>query len=238
MQLNADFSQRIVDHAERACWTPSPAPGVERRMLDRLGDEVAVATSIVRYAPDSRFPAHRHDAGEEFLVLEGTFSDENGDYGPGTYVRNPPGSSHAPFTREGTTIFVKLRQFQQGDAAHIVQDTRHADWRAGQVPGLEVLPLHQYHSEQVALVRWAPGTRFPEHSHVGGEEILVLEGTLQDELGTYPAGTWIRSPAWSRHQPWSAHGALIYVKVGHLSGEGGTPVHLIDGRPAALQAAD
>jgi anti-sigma factor ChrR (cupin superfamily) len=44
----------------------------------------------------------------------------------------------------------------------------------------------------------------------------VLEGTLKDEEGTYPAGTWLRNPRFSRHAPFSREGALIYVKVGHL----------------------
>jgi hypothetical protein len=61
-------------------------------MLDRIGDEVARATSIVRYAPASHFSPHVHDGGEEFLVLEGTFQDEHGDYPVGSYVRNPPTS--------------------------------------------------------------------------------------------------------------------------------------------------
>lgn len=77
--------------------------------------EVARATSIVRYAPESRFAEHIHELGEEFLVLEGMFSDEHGDYGAGTYVRNPPGSSHSPYTVDGCTIFVKLRQFDPAD---------------------------------------------------------------------------------------------------------------------------
>jgi anti-sigma factor ChrR (cupin superfamily) len=48
MELNADFSQRVAIHAASLPWIASPMPGVERRMLDRIGDEVARATSIVR----------------------------------------------------------------------------------------------------------------------------------------------------------------------------------------------
>ena len=170
----------------------------------------------MRYQPGSSFAGHVHDAGEEFLVLEGTFSDESGNFGAGTYVRNPPGSSHAPWTDEGTTIFVSLRQFQSTDTERVVVDTNTAPWSPGLVAGLSVLPLHNHGSESVALVRWAPGTRFNAHRHFGGEEILVLEGSLSDEHGHYPAGTWLRSPHGSTHQPWTDEGALIYVKVGHL----------------------
>ena len=90
MNLNSDFGARAAVHAARLDWAPSPILGVERRTLDRIGDEVARATSIVRYAPRSRFAPHAHGGGEEFLVLDGVFQDEHGDYPAGTYVRNPP----------------------------------------------------------------------------------------------------------------------------------------------------
>ena len=217
MDVNADFTARAVVDTRGTPWIASPQVGVERKMLDRVGDEVARATSIVRYAPGSAFAPHTHELGEEFLVLSGTFEDDQGAYPAGTYVRNPPGSQHRPFSTAGCEIFVKLRQFQAGDDAQIVIDTSSAAFRPGLVPGLSVLPLHEYGSEHVALVRWAPGTRFQAHTHWGGEEILVLEGTFSDEYGDYPAGSWLRSPHLSRHQPFSDPGCLIYVKVGHLA---------------------
>ena len=190
--------------------------GVERRLLDRDGGEVGRATSIVRYAPGSHFPSHGHGGGEEILVLEGTFSDGQGDYGPGTYLRNPVGSSHAPFSREGCVLLVKLWQMHQDDQTPVAIHTRRASWRPGLVDGLEVMPLHAWGSEHVALVRWAPGTVFHPHGHPGGEEILVLEGLFQDEQGSYPAGTWLRNPPGSGHRPWSDEGCTIWVKTGHL----------------------
>ena len=217
MNVNADFNARVAIDARNMPWIASPQAGVERKMLDRVGDEVARATSIVRYAPGSVFAPHTHELGEEFLVLTGTFEDDQGAYPAGTYVRNPPGSRHRPFSTAGCEIFVKLRQFQAGDDARVVIDTSQAAFRPGLVPGLTVLPLHEYGSEHVALVRWAPGTRFQVHTHWGGEEILVLEGTFSDEYGDYPAGSWLRSPHLSRHQPFSDEGCLIYVKVGHLA---------------------
>ena len=220
MNLNDDFSQRVVAHAADAQWVASPLPGVERRMLDRVGGEVARATSLVRYAPGSSFERHRHGGGEEILVLDGVFSDEQGDHPAGTYLRNPPGTAHAPFSRPGCTLFVKLWQFAAGDCTPLRVDTRSAAWRPGLVPGLSVLPLHSHDGVDTALVRWAPGTRFQAHVHPGGEEILVLEGLFRDEGGAYPAGSWLRSPRWSRHAPFTGpEGALIYVKVGHLGAE-------------------
>jgi anti-sigma factor ChrR (cupin superfamily) len=190
--------------------------GVDRRPLDRQGGEVARATSIVRYAPGSRFSRHTHGGGEEILVLEGTFSDEQGDYPTGTYLRNPPGSSHVPFSAGGCTLLVKLRQFHPEDQERVVRDTCHSPWRPGLVEGLEVMPLHAFGSEHVALVRWAPGTRFVAHGHPGGEEILVLRGIFQDEQGTYGAGCWLRNPPASAHRPWSEAGCTLWVKTGHL----------------------
>ncbi len=221
MLINADFSERIVVETGRRPWTASPSPGVERIMLDRLGGEVARATSLVRFAPDSAFPRHVHGGGEEFLVLDGVFSDEDGDFGPGSYIRNPVGTAHAPHTKEGATIFVKLWQFQSGDDAQVRIDTKNSTFVPGTVEGLEVMPLHEFGTESVALVRWAAGTRFHRHSHFGGEEIYVIEGTFQDEFGAYPAGTWLRNPHESVHTPYSEEGCLIYVKVGHLSAENG-----------------
>ncbi|KJS45464.1 cupin domain-containing protein [Roseovarius sp. BRH_c41] len=216
MRINADFSQRVVVRPEDYDWVQSPATGVERMMLDRIGDEVARATTLVRFAPESYFDAHTHGGGEEFLVLEGVFSDESGDYPAGSYVRNPIGTSHKPHTKEGCTILVKLYQFDRSDTEQFHIDTKSADFRPGLVEGLSVLPLHTTVNENVALVRWAPGTRFTPHRHWGGEEIFVIEGTFADEHGRYPAGSWVRSPHLSEHKPYSDEGCLIYVKTGHL----------------------
>jgi anti-sigma factor ChrR (cupin superfamily) len=186
-------------------------------MLDRIGDEVARATSIVRYAAGSRFDRHVHDGGEEILVLDGVFSDEHGDYPAGAYLRNPPGTSHAPFSRGGCTLFVKLWQFAPDDTESVRIDTSTAAWNTGLVPGLALMPLHEHGGVSTALLRWAPETRFSTHAHPGGEEILILDGVLRDEDGDYPAGTWLRNPRGSRHTPFTgAEGALIYVKTGAI----------------------
>lgn len=217
MLINAEFDQKVVIRPEDRAWVPSPAGGVERCMLDRVGGEVARATSLVRFAPGSDFPTHAHGGGEEFFVLEGTFSDETGDFPAGSYVRNPIGTSHKPHTDEGCTIFVKLHQFAPDDQAHFSVNTSDTPFRQGSATGLSVLPLHSYGTESCALVRWAPGTKFNPHTHWGGEEIFVLSGTFQDEHGDYPQGTWIRSPHLSQHHPFSTEGCIIYVKTGHLT---------------------
>ncbi|AFY39344.1 anti-ECFsigma factor, ChrR [[Leptolyngbya] sp. PCC 7376] len=217
MKINADFNQRVVLETNQLDWQDSPMQGVRRRMLDRDGAEVARATSLVKYEPGSYFTAHTHGGGEEFFVVEGTFSDEHGDYSAGTYVRNPVDSSHAPFSKDGCTIFVKLWQMSPEDDQQKAINTNTEHWLPGMVQGLSVLPLHAHGTENVALVKWEPGTKFQTHRHWGGEEILVLEGTFADEQGIYPKGTWLRNPPNSIHTPFSDEGCIIYVKTGHLS---------------------
>jgi len=218
MRFNADFKEKIVIRPSDYQWVASPSPGVERMMLDRIGKESGHATSLVRYAPDSVFPAHLHSGGEEILVFEGEFSDEHGDYPTGSYLRNPIGTRHAPkIGPQGATIFVKLHQFDRGDIQQVNIDTHQQPWQPGLVTGLSVMSLHQYDVEHVALVKWDPFTKFQPHGHYGGEEIFVIAGTFHDEHGSYPAGSWLRSPHLSQHHPFTKDdGALIYVKTGHL----------------------
>jgi anti-sigma factor ChrR (cupin superfamily) len=213
--INMDFSERVVINTTEQQWLASPMAGVWRKRLAREDAERGHATSIVRYEPGAFFSEHDHPLGEEILVLEGTFSDQTGDYSAGTYFRNPEGFRHAPFSREGCVILVKLHQFQHDDNTHLTIDTQQAQWQPG-AGRLSVLSLHQWQGEQVALVKWPAGERFQAHTHVGGEEIYVIAGELIDELGRYPKGTWIRSPHMSRHNPYVEQDTLIWVKVGHL----------------------
>jgi anti-sigma factor ChrR (cupin superfamily) len=216
MLVRPDHSQRALVDPATLPWMDSPLPGVSRRMLERNGAEQARATSIVRYAAGAGFDAHTHPLGEEILVLDGVFADEFGSYPAGTYLKNPPGSGHRPFSETGCTLFVKLRYMQPDDTQRVVINTREAAWLPGLVEGLSVMPLSEFKGEHTALVRWQPGTRFNPHRHYGGEEILVLDGVFQDEFGDYGAGMWLRSPHLSVHQPFSEPGCTILVKVGHL----------------------
>lgn len=216
MKINADPGLRATVNTADLPWVASPMPGVQRKMLERDGVEVARATSIVQYAPGASFSSHRHDLGEEFLVLDGVFQDELGQYPAGTYVKNPPGSSHTPFTETGCTLFVKLRYLVPSDQERVVINTQSAEWHQGLVPGLTVMPLSTFGTTNTALVRWAPGTYFNPHRHFGGEEILVTKGVFEDEHGRYPQGSWLRSPHMSAHRPFSVEGCTILVKTGHL----------------------
>ncbi len=215
--INMDFSKQVVVNTIDLEWQPSPKAGVLRKPLAREEAEQGHATSIVKYEAGASFSEHGHPLGEEIFVLSGTFSDASGDYGSGTYFRNPEGYRHAPFSENGCEILVKLHQFQADDRARVCIDTTKEQWRPGQ-GNLRVMPLHAHGSESVALVFWPAGEVFQLHSHFGGEEIFVISGEFIDEHGRYPAGTWIRSPHLSKHHPYVEEDTLIWVKVGHLSG--------------------
>jgi hypothetical protein len=218
MELNADFSKRAVVHAARVSWVPSPIAGVERRMLDRIGEEVSRATSIVRYAPNSHFSAHTHGGGEEFLVLDGVFSDEHGHFPAGSYIRNPPGSRHTPGSDKGCTIFVKLWQFDPEDRAHVRIDAATMPFLpAPGRPGVEVLPLYQDAREDVRLERWVADAQIFLPAS-GGVEILVLEGGFSDGNETFELLSWLRLPADAMLTVRSgAFGCKVWIKTGHLA---------------------
>ncbi len=216
MQIHADHTERVVLDTATLSWQPSPGAGVDRRMLERHGTEKGRAISVVRYAAGTRFPQHVHPGGEEILVLEGTFADEWGKYPQGTWLQNPPGSSHTPYSPDGCILLVRLCFAGAGEIERRVVETRSAAWYPGMAEGLSVLPLMDAGGVHAALVRWEPGSRFPAHRHHGGEEIYVLAGTFEDEWGRYPHGTWMRSPHLSSHEPSSLSGCTLYVRTGHL----------------------
>jgi quercetin dioxygenase-like cupin family protein len=219
ISIHADRKALALVDGGSLPWMASPEPGVERRMLERAGDEVAIATSIVRYGAGTRFPSHVHSQGEEFLVLSGTFSDQHGDYPAGTYVRNPPGSAHAPRSEAGCVIFVKLRQMGAGEPETVRSYPASRSRVTNLVDGIEESPLYSNGRQDVALLRLFPGAGLPERDVPRGEELFVVEGEI--ELLDTPAARmrpwgWRRSAA--RHQPAlrTSAGALLWVKRGHL----------------------
>ncbi|MEL6681042.1 MAG: cupin domain-containing protein [Pseudomonadota bacterium] len=212
MELNADFTQRVLIQTDELPWTPSPMAGVDRRMLDRIGDEIARATSIVRYAPGSHFSAHTHTGGEEFIVLAGTFQDEHGDYPAGTYVRNPPTTSHTPGAAEGCTIFVKLWQFDPDDRTQfrMAMDT---NLEGDQI---KAKTLHKDARETVRFIALAPDAVLHEKP-AGGAEILMIAGSGIEDEEVLKQGAWLRLPEGAplklRAGP---TGAKLWIKTGHL----------------------
>jgi hypothetical protein len=217
MLINADLGVAAVVETAVMPWVASPIAGVERRMLERDGEEVARATSLVRYAPGSAFSPHRHDAGEEFLVLDGVFSDESGDFPRGFYVRNPPGSQHRPSSAPGAVILVKLRQMPLQESAPVRLNTQdQALWQTD-ATGLARALLFEAAWERVEMIRLPAGDADADDHYPGGCELFVVEGAITLDGVVRPAGTWARRPAGVLVRLGSVDGALIYRKTGHLA---------------------
>ncbi len=217
MDLNTDFTQRVLIHADAVPWVPSPAAGVDRRMLDRIGGEVARAPSIVRYAPGSLFPPHTHGGGEEFIVLDGVFQDEHGDYPAGSYVRNPPTSRHQPASKIGCTIFVKLWQFDLTDRTAVtINMNEQAAVAAPDRPGVAVVPLFSNLRETVQLETWSPGAEISVDAP-GGAELLVLDGSCLESGDLMNERSWLRIPVGGRIEAVAGErGAQVWIKTGGL----------------------
>lgn len=218
MKIAADFNQRVVVHSDSLEWVKSPMKGVDRKPLDRVGDEVARATTIVRYAPQSKFSPHVHTGGEEFIVLEGVFQDEHGDFPVGSYIRNPPQSKHQPGSDKGCMIFVKLWQFQPDDRAHVRIQTN----LIGSVPlcnfnGLSMTPLYKDAFEEVSLLHFEPEAEITINAKAGAE-LLVLAGSLDEQADTLVKHSWLRTPINSVIKAKAGkYGAKVWLKTGHLT---------------------
>ncbi len=214
MELNSDFTARVVVHSEQLDWQPSPMKGVDRRMLDRIGDEVARATSIVRYAPGSKFSAHTHTGGEEFIVLDGVFQDEHGDFPVGTYVRNPPTSHHTPGSDEGCTIFVKLWQFDKDDRVQFRKDM--SQELAQPINGVATANLYQDDREVVTFSVLDPGAELVSAAK-GGIELLVIDGGITIDGEVLGKNAWARFPDGKVLSASAGeNGAKVWMKTGHL----------------------
>ncbi|HXV25722.1 MAG TPA: cupin domain-containing protein [Alphaproteobacteria bacterium] len=217
MDINADFTRRAAVHAATLDWVPSPMPGVKRKMLDRIGGEVARATSIVRYDPGSSFSPHVHGGGEEFLVLEGVFQDEAGDFPAGTYVRNPPQSRHTPGSTPGCVLFVKLWQFDPNDRKSLRIDSGHAHLTPASAHfGVSDAILHEDERETVRVERWNAGSHISRPAE-GGLEILCLEGGFIEAGEPFRTQSWLRLPVGARLDALTGpEGCRLWIKEGHL----------------------
>ncbi|WP_281560611.1 cupin domain-containing protein [Thalassomonas sp. RHCl1] len=216
--LNHDLGLPATVQTSEAQWQPSPAKGVKRLLLERKGGEKTTrATSIVSYEPGSYFEPHAHPKGEEFLVLSGTFSDEYGDYPAGTYVRNPPGSSHKPFSREGCMIFVKLQQFEITDNERIVIKLNEKRPDESKLHyNLKTL-FNDY--ERVEIINVKENCSLPEAWTILGVELLVLDGAISDGNQILNTGSWLRLPMNSPIKLTALKNSTYYFKFGHLRAE-------------------
>lgn len=218
--IHGDLSVRVDVDTQALAWTPSPSGSVWRKRVHLVGPvEAGQVTSVVRYEPNSKFPAHDHPDGEEILVLDGVFSDEHGDWPAGTYLLNPEGFRHAPFSDPGCRLFVKLRQFPGRDREHVALDTNQIAWQAGKGAGVETKLLYRQagFSDETTLVRWQPSVNPGPINYESGAELFVLDGAFEDEGGKYGPGSWLRFPRGAKHHPRTESGCTLYVKTGGLA---------------------
>ncbi len=208
----------VVDTAAMP-WTASPSGSVWRKRVHLVGAaEAGQVTSIVRFEPDSTFPEHGHPEGEEILVLEGVFSDSQGDWPAGSFLLNPEGFRHAPFSKPGCLLFVKLRQYPGRERLQAAVDTGRLPWEPAGSAGVLCKRLYEQSgfSDTVRLERWEAGAEPGPAAYPQGVEFFVLEGAFEDDDGRYGPGHWLRLPAGAEHRPRSADGCLLYVKRGGL----------------------
>lgn len=200
-----------------ADWIASPMAGVRRRPLDRVGDEVARATSIVQYDPGSAFSPHTHTGGEEFLVLDGVFQDEHGDYPTGTYVRNPPRSSHTPGAEPGCVIFVKLWQFEPSDRTFVRTDiNKITPMPDPHRPGVSVVPLFDDGREQVCIEHWPADASVTLEADFG-LELFVINGSFEHEGHAFETWSWLRLPVGDTATVLTGNrGVRVWIKRNHL----------------------
>lgn len=217
MEIFADFSKRAVVHSDALDWIDSPMPGVERKPLDRVGNEVARATTIVRYAKGSKFSPHIHIGGEEFVVLEGVFQDEHGDFPAGSYIRNPPQSKHTPGSDDGCVIFVKLWQFQPDDRTHVRLQINKMSAIESSSPGVSITPLYKDAYEEVNIFYFEPNATI-DIPVDDGAELLVLSGTIEEKKDTLEKYSWLRLPQGDKFiAKAGSEGAKIWIKLGNQS---------------------
>jgi len=217
--MNGDMRKRVAVHGAALDWQPSPSGTVWRKRLHLVGGaECGQVTSIVRYEQGATFAAHDHPEGEEILVLEGVFSDEHGDWPAGTYLLNPEGFRHAPFSKPGCLLFVKLRQYAGEGRVHVALNTETLKWEPTDRPGIEhkILYAQPDFPDATRLERWAAGTALalPERSE--GAEILVIEGSLEDASGRYERLAWLRIPVAQAMKLETREGCVFYIKTGAL----------------------
>lgn len=216
LHMNQDLRSRAQVNCAAAPWMASPSAGVRRIVLERVGGEITTrATSLVAYRPGSRFAAHSHPKGEEIFVLNGVFSDESGDFPTGSYLRNPPGSAHAPFSQEGCLIFVKLQQFSEQDRCQLALSAKQTGAQWSRTPMTRRV-LFERSNERVELIHFRQAALLPPDLSQRGFEMLVLKGEVTGATGSCPIGTWMRCAPSRELTHLAQAGAEIFVKTGHL----------------------
>jgi len=215
--LNGDLSIRVNVDTRAMEWAASPGGHVLRKRVHRVGPaESGQVTSVVRYQPQARFPAHDHPEGEEILVLEGVFSDEHGDWPAGTYLLNPEGFRHGPYSTEGCTLLVKLRQYPGTDREHVAVQLAELPWLSSVRKNVSWKKLYaqQPYTDHTRLESWSTPAAMGRINFPQGAELFVLEGSFADEFGHYPTHSWLRIPAGGSITATSEEYCELYIKEG------------------------
>lgn len=219
--LNQNYSQPVMINTQQLEWESSPARNVWRKKLEREAKESGKATSLVKYDAGASFSTHTHPAGEEIFVINGTFSDESGDYPAGSYLRNPAKSQHAPYSDAGCELFVKLCYFAPGDIRSVRIDTNVAGWQQGMTDAQKVLPLHQFNEEITQLIELDENASWHPVVPQNGFEALILSGELYEQGEKIPVMSWLRRPAGKDPRFTAQNGPVrILLKTGHLPQKG------------------
>jgi len=213
-EINANFSVPVTVETKILNWQVLSGAGIKQQCLERLSGNKSRLSSLAQFPAGRAFKKFGHKGGEELLVLSGIFSDADGDYGAGCYVRNPPGTYHQPFTRDGCTVLFKLGQFQPMDRKRLVINTRGtaSKWQHAGEPGVSRQELHHFAEEEVSLHRIHPECWVTFKLQSQGLEVFVCEGPVSESGNLYSAGSWMRYPAGSKVKISSKGGACLYVK--------------------------
>ncbi len=215
-KLNMNFKEKVIIDTMSMQWTQSPKKGVQRKRLEVEDVESGHVTSIVKYDSGSSFNEHLHHGGEEILVLKGTFSDETGDYKAGTYIRNPPGSSHTPFSHDGCIIFVKLHQMQKSGENNLAINTNKITFVKSDAVGHSSYSLYHSKFESVALEKLITKTQLELEVNSSGYELLLLEGSLSLDNEKINPLTWVRLPE-GKYKINAHTTCTFWSKQGHLN---------------------
>lgn len=215
--LNGDYSVRVTVDTQSMPWSPSPSGTVWRKRVHLVGSaESGQVTSVVRYEPGASFPSHGHPGGEEILVLEGIFSDEHGDWPAGSYLLNPEGFHHSPFSRDGCIIFVKLRQYPGENREHVAVQSNNLEWTSSvrKIASWKKLYAQEPFTDFMRLEAWDSPAELGQINFPQGAELFVCKGQLADEFGVYPTHSWLRIPAGGAITPSSNEYCELYIKEG------------------------
>ena len=220
LSLNGNLAMRVAVDTQSMDWLESPGGHVLRKRVHGVGPaESGQVTSVVRYAPGAVFPEHDHPEGEEILVLDGIFSDEHGDWPAGTYLLNPEGFHHGPFSRAGCTLLVKLRQYPGADRIHVALQSNDQPWASSIRKNVAWKKLYAQapYTDHMRIESWSSPAAMGQLNFPQGAELFILQGSFADEFGSYPTHSWLRIPAGGHITPSSEEYCELYIKEGGFS---------------------